>query len=127
MLDLAVALHNAKQRLPFLRAEFDYQKLITLGGLVIVKGESPTIGEPMAEGAIYSFTINFDANKEAFDMSTYAQDFEKALKDASLFGRAAIVVRDTPTPRSCCTSSLRQAWPREPSSKWGALANTSIF
>jgi hypothetical protein len=95
VLDLAVALNNAKTKIPFLRPDFDYDEIIKLGGLVIKTSEAPVVGEIYKAGTIYSFTINFEPNKT--NVHTTA-GFDKAVRDASRFATAAIVVRGHADP-----------------------------
>jgi hypothetical protein len=98
VLDLAASLNNAKTKLPFLRPDFDYDELVKLGGLVIRNSEMPTPGPVYKQGTIFSFTINFEPNQDVVHSKEYAAGFDKAVRDASLFATAAIVVRGHADP-----------------------------
>jgi hypothetical protein len=113
-LDLAVALGNAKAKTEFIAANLDYNNLKKLGSLAatvedpnkvikhiddtkvdikkIIEGKEPG-ADPLGADTIYYFTISFEANQEQFDQEKYGKDFEKAVRDASLFGNAIVAIR----------------------------------
>jgi ABC-type nitrate/sulfonate/bicarbonate transport system substrate-binding protein len=113
-LDLAVALNNAKAKTEFIAANLDYNNLKKVGGLAaivedpnkvaahiddkkvdikkIIEGKEPG-ADPLGTDTIYYFTINFDPNQDQFDQEKYGKDFEKAVRDASLFGNSVVAIR----------------------------------
>jgi ABC-type nitrate/sulfonate/bicarbonate transport system substrate-binding protein len=95
-LDLALALGDAKERYELLDAKWDYNHVKELGKL---------IGKPLpaerfrddvkflTEDTIYYFTVSFEPNQSVFPEAQYGQAFQRALEQASLFGKAVMVVR----------------------------------
>jgi ABC-type nitrate/sulfonate/bicarbonate transport system substrate-binding protein len=101
-LDLAVGQGYAGMRSELLKADFNYGKLKTVGGLATDPdagsgGVSEVAvvpkGDVLENNTIYFFTINFAADQSTFDEAQYGQDFRDALEKGSLFGRAMIAVR----------------------------------
>jgi ABC-type nitrate/sulfonate/bicarbonate transport system substrate-binding protein/outer membrane protein OmpA-like peptidoglycan-associated protein len=103
-LDLAVALGNAKEKKEFLDANLDYEALNKLGDIkadlsAATKpterhtGELPMPGADPLENAIYFFTISFDPDQDQFEEMKYGKDFDKAVRDASLFGNSVVAIR----------------------------------
>ncbi|HJT77292.1 MAG TPA: ABC transporter substrate-binding protein [Gemmataceae bacterium] len=91
-LDLAVTLGNAKTAIEFLKPDFNYEEVRRLGGLkVLTVGK--TTGIESGGGVIVNFTISFGAEQTEFDEVRYAQDFQDALDQASLFANAVMVIR----------------------------------
>jgi len=91
-LSLAVALGNAKTRPEFQKADFDYDRLKAQGALKVLEGAAP---EPIKSSGvgIVNFTISFEPNQKEFEEQKYGDDFEDALKQASLFGNAVMMIR----------------------------------
>ena len=118
-LDLATSEGYAAVRRGFDRAEWDYQNIAQLAGIEYVKpAASP--GRIKAEGldvfpdtatldknTIVSFTIAFRPNQTDFSADTYGAEFERAIKAASDFGNALIVVRGHTDPTKTLADLVR--------------------
>lgn len=105
-LDLATKWGYAKTRNGFDPAGFDYQKIAGLAGVQYVKPKTVVEGEGILEfpdddfdaDTIVSFTIAFEPNQTEFSVDRYGAEFDRALKSASTFGGAAVVVRGHSDP-----------------------------
>lgn len=87
----------------FLKAEFNYDALRKRGGLVGQATHKPRfdLGAEFkfeTEKTIYYFTISFNPDQSTFPEQQYAQEFQRALEQASLFGNAAVAVRGHADP-----------------------------
>lgn len=104
-LDLATTEGYATERRGFDKAAWDYKNIATLAKIEYV-APSAAPGRIKAEGldvfpdtatldanTIVSFTISFQPNQTTFSADTYGAEFQRALKAASDFGNAVIVVR----------------------------------
>jgi len=116
-LDLATSWGYAKNRYGFLAPGLDYKKVAELAG---IKYEAPKMtGRVVAEGTnlfpdsqldertILSFVIQFKANQEDFSVDTYGADFDRALKTASTFGNAVVVIRGHSDPTKTLVDLLK--------------------
>lgn len=111
-LDLATSWGYAKSRMGFDPNDFDYQKIASLAGIKFSKPTSTArfentaesedlffgASEELEENTIVSFTINFEPNQNEFSADRYGSEFERALKGASTFGNARIVIRGHSDP-----------------------------
>jgi ABC-type nitrate/sulfonate/bicarbonate transport system substrate-binding protein len=104
-LEVAKAVNSVRQGTDFLDPNLDYSRLKALGRL---KGAIPDITRVVTEtqpghvpgvekvkdaDTIVYFTISFDEDTTEFDEVRYGEDFERAVKQASLFGNAVMEVR----------------------------------
>jgi outer membrane protein OmpA-like peptidoglycan-associated protein len=116
-LDLATSWGYAKNRYGFAQPGLDYKKIAELAG---IKYEAPKMtGRVVAEGTnlfpdsqldertILSFVIQFKANQEDFSIDTYGADFDRALKTASTFGNAVVVIRGHSDPTKTLVDLLK--------------------
>lgn len=113
-LDMATAWGYAKNRLGFDPPQFDYEKIAKLAGIKFERpqGTRSSIAEdfdfsPDAElddKTIVSFTINFEPNQSEFSADQYGAEFMRAIKAASTFGNAVVVIRGHSDP----TRTLRE-------------------
>jgi len=101
-LDLAIALGDAKERHEFLKPAFDYEQLAKLGGLTTDLRAGPgrldpglvlPAGKDLESNTLFAFEIRFPNGITEFDVGRYGLDFQRAVEQASLFGRAIIAVR----------------------------------
>ncbi len=109
-LTLATEWGYAKTRNGFDPNPFDYKEIAKLAGLeykapktVERFGASPEstdmfIGENLDSSTIVSFTINFEPNQQEFSSDRYGAEFSRALKAASTFGNARVVIRGHSDP-----------------------------
>ena len=109
-INLATQWKYAKARAGFEPNDFDYRKLAELGGIQYaeptnVERFSPSaessemfLGENLDANTIVSFSINFEPNEQTFSSDRYGAEFLRALKQASQFGNAAVVIRGHADP-----------------------------
>lgn len=109
-LDLATKWGYATKRMGFDPPDFDYQKLASLSGVKYVEPKSTErfstdaesadmfLGENLDSNTIVSFTINFEPNQQEFSADQYGAEFNRALKAASTFGNARVVIRGHSDP-----------------------------
>lgn len=109
-LDLATKWGYATTRMGFDPPDFDYQKLAGLSGVKYVEPKAAErfstdaesadmfLGENLDSNTIVSFTINFEPNQEEFSADQYGAEFNRALKAASTFGNARVVIRGHSDP-----------------------------
>ncbi len=109
-INLATQWKYAKARAGFEPNDFDYKKLAQLGGIEYVEPTSverfnPSaestemfLGENLDANTIVSFSINFEPNEQSFSSDRYGAEFLRALKQASQFGNAAVVIRGHADP-----------------------------
>lgn len=111
-LDLAVSWGYASSRRGFDPNDFGYEEIAKLGGIAYKQPEKAARFETTAESAelffgsndeleedtIVSFTINFEPNQNEFSADRYGAEFERALKGASTFGNARVVIRGHSDP-----------------------------
>lgn len=109
-LDLATKWEYATTRMGFDPPDFEYQKLAALSGVKYVEPKAAErfstdaesadmfLGENLDSNTIVSFTINFEPNQEEFSADQYGAEFNRALKAASTFGNARVVIRGHSDP-----------------------------
>ena len=109
-LDLATGWGYAKNRFGFDPNDFDYQEIAKKAGVQYVEptkserfsnsAESTELflGENLDANTIVSFTINFEPNVQEFSADRYGAEFQRAIKAASTFGNAKVVIRGHSDP-----------------------------
>lgn len=105
-LDLATKWGYATGRFGFDPAGLDYKKIAGMAGVTyttpktIVEGEGvgEFLDDDLDENTIVSFTISFEPNQTDFSVDRYGAEFDRALKSASTFGGAAVVIRGHSDP-----------------------------
>ncbi len=109
-LNLATDWGYALSRNGFDPNPFDYQEIAKLSGLAYkspkvserfdASAESADmfLGENLDSNTIVSFTINFEPNQQEFSADRYGAEFNRALKAASTFGNARVVIRGHSDP-----------------------------
>jgi ABC-type nitrate/sulfonate/bicarbonate transport system substrate-binding protein len=109
-LDMATSWGYATGRLGFDPNTFDYRQIAKTAGLDYVEPSrterfAPTaesqdlfFGENLDANTIVSFTINFEPNVQEFSVDRYGAEFQRAVKAASTFGNARIVIRGHSDP-----------------------------
>jgi ABC-type nitrate/sulfonate/bicarbonate transport system substrate-binding protein len=90
--------------------DFDYKKIAELAGIEYVEPKSverfaPSgeatdlfLGDNLDSNTIVSFSINFEPNEQSFSTDRYGAEFLRALKQASQFGNARVVIRGHADP-----------------------------
>ena len=109
-INLATQWKYAKSRAGFEPNDFDYKKIAELGEVEYAEptnverfnpnAESTDLfmGENLDANTIVSFSINFEPNEQNFSADRYGAEFLRALKQASQFGNAAVVIRGHADP-----------------------------
>jgi hypothetical protein len=100
-LDLAVGEKYAESRTTFVPVDFDYRQIAKLADLPTALVDLPRrslpagvkLGEP-----IFTFIITFGPSQKDFPEEKYANDFKKAVVQASLFGNAVVTIRGHADP-----------------------------
>jgi ABC-type nitrate/sulfonate/bicarbonate transport system substrate-binding protein len=117
-LDLATSWGYADRRLGFDPAGWDYREIAKIAGIEYVEPKS--VGridsaeiadfgdmEVLDENTIVSFTISFQPNQNEFSADRYGAEFSRALKAASTFGNARLVIRGHSDPTKTLVDMLR--------------------
>ncbi len=109
-IDLATQWKYTTVRAGFDSNDFDYKKMAELGGIAYVEpkaterfntaGETTDmfLGDNLDSNTIVSFSINFEPNEQSFSTDRYGAEFLRALKQASQFGNARVVIRGHADP-----------------------------
>lgn len=117
-LDLASSWGYAGGRYGFAPPGFDYQSLGRISGINVAassggnKFEGVELGnidgnEALDENTIVSFTINFNVNDDKFTAAQFGAEFKQALKAASTFGNAVVVIRGHADPTKALSEFVR--------------------
>ncbi|MCA9213852.1 MAG: hypothetical protein KDB27_12360 [Planctomycetales bacterium] len=115
-LDLATTWGYAKVRTGFDPSGLDYKKVATIAGLEYVQPKAQEggfaegveffPGDQLDDRTIVSFTINFEPNQTQFSADRYGAEFNRAIKSASTFGNAVVVIRGHADPTKALTDFL---------------------
>lgn len=109
-LDLATGWGYARARNGFDPNDFDYRETARLAGIEYKEPERTErfsgsaessdmfLGNNLDENTIVSFTINFEPNQKEFSSDRYGSEFARAIKAASTFGNARVVIRGHSDP-----------------------------
>ncbi len=107
-LDMATSWGYASSRRGFEPNNFSYQKIATIAGIEFkqLNTSQERFGEiddfedfgNLDQNTIVSFTISFQPNQFEFSTDIYGGEFERALKQASTFGNARVVIRGHADP-----------------------------
>ncbi len=107
---MATSWGYAKSRNGFEPSGLDYNEIAKLGGIPYEKPsarenfQTPAestgafFGENLDANTIVSFTISFEPNQQEFSADRYGAEFNRALKAASTFGNARVIVRGHSDP-----------------------------
>ena len=127
-LDMATSWGYAKSRYGFDPSGLDYQKITTLANTLPgpkVTFERPKLivgggkkGDPeggqqfpddinLKKNTIVNFTISFEPNQKDFSVDRYRAQFDRALRSASSFGGAAVVIRGHSDPTRTLINLLK--------------------
>jgi ABC-type nitrate/sulfonate/bicarbonate transport system substrate-binding protein len=109
-LDLAKTWGYANERFGFDPSDLDYKSVAKVAGIEYLEpknterfaapGESVDnfSGDILDANTIVSFTISFEPNQQEFSVDRYGAEFARALKAASTFGNARVVIRGHSDP-----------------------------
>jgi ABC-type nitrate/sulfonate/bicarbonate transport system substrate-binding protein len=120
-LDLATSWGYANGRNGFDPNDFDYKAIAKMAGIEYVepkaserfsdknKAESSELflGDNLDASTLVSFTIAFDPDRNDFSADRYGSDFARALKEASRFGNARVVIRGHADPTKTLLDLIR--------------------
>ncbi|MEZ6133506.1 MAG: ABC transporter substrate-binding protein [Pirellulaceae bacterium] len=118
-LDLATGWGYAKARNGFDPSGLDYQEIAKLAGVEykqpeknaerfeVAEGGDFFMGDNLDPNTIVSFSINFEPNQQSFSADRYGAEFQRALKAASTFGNARVVIRGHSDPTKALGELVR--------------------
>lgn len=138
-LDLAVTWKYATDRFGFDPNKFDYREIAKLASIEYVapsKGErfapqaesvDEFMGDKLDENTIVSFTISFEPNQQEFSVDRYGAEFARALKAASTFGNARVVIRGHSDPTKTLSDFVASGIARGILQRNGTAGNYRYF
>jgi ABC-type nitrate/sulfonate/bicarbonate transport system substrate-binding protein/outer membrane protein OmpA-like peptidoglycan-associated protein len=137
-LDLATSWGYASRRLGFDPAGFDYREIAKTAGVEYVEPKAieriseaesmdEFFGKNLDENTIVSFTISFEPNQNEFSADRYGAEFARALKDASTFGNARLVIRGHSDPTKTLVDMLRAGMKKGLIKQQGVKPNYRYF
>lgn len=110
-LDLATSWGYSKGRYGFDPNDFDYKSIAKQAGIEYselktsekfekASAESTDLflGDNLDTNTIVSFTIGFEVDQKDFSADRYGSDFSRALREASKFGNARVIIRGHSDP-----------------------------
>jgi ABC-type nitrate/sulfonate/bicarbonate transport system substrate-binding protein len=100
-LDLAVGEKYAEARTTFVPVDFNYQDIARLADLPASLVDQPRVSLPTGVKlgeTLFTFVITFGPSQKDFPEEKYADDFRKAVEQASLFGNALVTIRGHADP-----------------------------
>jgi len=114
-LDLATTWGYASKRYGFNPSGLEYKAIATLAGIKYetpkrtnrIKAESIDVFPGSEMDEIVSFTIQFQPNQDKFSVDQYGDEFRRAMKFASTFGNAAVVVEGHSDPTKTLVTLLK--------------------
>jgi ABC-type nitrate/sulfonate/bicarbonate transport system substrate-binding protein len=137
-LDLAVTWGYASARSGFDPANFDYKKIAQIAGIQYVepdiarnrvKAESIDVfpDSNLDDRTIVDFTISFEPNQVGFSADRYGSEFDRALKSASTFGNAVVVVRGHSDPTKTLVDLIKAGMQKGIITRTGQSGNYKYF
>lgn len=134
-IDLATSWGYARSRRGFDPAGFDYRELAKQAGVAFVQPKTVTEGEGFSEfldddldtDTIVSFTIAFEPNQTDFSVDRYGAEFDRALKSASTFGGAAVVIRGHSDPTKTLVQLVKAGLKNRVIRRTGQKGNYKYF
>ncbi len=138
-LDLATSWGYAKSRNGFEPSGLDYREVAKLAGIPYEapkaterfsnSAESTGVffGENLDANTIVSFTISFEPNQQEFSADRYGAEFNRALKAASTFGNARVVVRGHSDPTKTLLDFVKAGMQRGLIKQTGQPGNFRYF
>jgi len=116
-LDLATTWGYATKRSGFNPSGLNYEEISKLAAIKYeapkrtkrIDAESIDVfpGSELDDRTIVSFTIQFQPNQDKFSIDQYGNEFRRAMKSASMFGNAVVVVRGHSDPTKTLVTLLR--------------------
>lgn len=116
-IDLSFAWSYSTKKTKILPCDLDYKSIAKLAGINYVEPviEKRIVAETtdlfpdsnLDNNTIYTFTINFDPEQNTFSAEKYGNEFNEVIKNASVFGNAAILVRGHSDPTKTLVDFLK--------------------
>ena len=85
------------------------------------------LGENLDPNTIVSFSISFENNQKEFSADRYGAEFQRALKAASTFGNARVVIRGHADPTKALGEMLRAGMQKGVVRQTGTRGNYRYF
>ncbi len=138
-LDLATGWGYAKSRNGFEPSGMDYREVAKLAGIPYEEPKASErfstdaeatgafFGENLDANTIVSFTISFEPNQQEFSADRYGAEFNRALKAASTFGNARVVVRGHSDPTKTLLDFVKAGMQRGIIKQSGSPGNYRYF
>lgn len=138
-ISLATQWKYATVRAGFEPNDFDYKKIAELAGVEYVEpkaverfnptGESTDLflGDNLDANTIVSFSINFEPNEQSFSTDRYGAEFLRALKQASQFGNARVVIRGHADPTKTLVDLVKAGMAKGVIQQVGQAGNFRYF
>lgn len=138
-LDLATGWGYAKSRNGFEPSGLDYRELAKMAGIpyeepkaserfsTTAESTGVFFGENLDANTIVSFTISFEPNQQEFSADRYGAEFNRALKAASTFGNARVVVRGHSDPTKTLLDFVKAGMQRGVIKQSGNQGNFRYF
>jgi ABC-type nitrate/sulfonate/bicarbonate transport system substrate-binding protein len=137
-LDLAMSWGYASSRTGFEPSGFDYKKIAQIAGIQYVepdvtrkrvKAESIDVfpDSNLDDRTIVDFTISFEPNQVGFSSDRYGAEFDRALKSASTFGNAVVVVRGHADPTKTLVDLIKAGMQKGVVTRTGQSGNYKYF
>lgn len=119
----------------------DYQKIAEISGLEYAEpkdiknfqGENNPestdlfLGDNLDASTIVSFTINFEQNEKDFSSDRYGADFARALREASKFGNARVIIRGHSDPTKTLLDLVKSGLAKKVIQQTGTTGNYRYF
>jgi outer membrane protein OmpA-like peptidoglycan-associated protein len=138
-LDLATGWGYANNRFGFDPNAFDYKDIAKKAGIPYVEPSKSDRFAPSAEATdqffgdnldantIVSFTINFEPNVQEFSPDRYGAEFQRAIKAASTFGNAKVVIRGHSDPTKTLIDLVQSGLEKKILKQTGGAGNFKYF
>ncbi len=138
-LDMATSWGYAGARMGFEPVDIDYKSIAKVAGIQYVEptkkerfggGAEATdsfLGENLDANTIVSFTISFEPNDKEFSADRYGAEFARAIKAASTFGNAKVVIRGHADPTKTLQEIVKAGLEKSLIQQNGAPGNYRYF
>lgn len=91
------------------------------------EGTDMFLGENLDSSTIVSFTINFEPDQKDFSADRYGSDFARALREASKFGNARVVIRGHSDPTRTILDFVKSGMDKKVIQQTGTPGNYRYF
>ena len=91
------------------------------------EGTDMFLGENLDSSTIVSFTINFEPDQKDFSADRYGSDFARALREASKFGNARVIIRGHSDPTRTILDLVKSGMEKKVIQQTGTPGNYRYF